>query len=150
MRVAVASVASLGLAATALLAQTANYAGYAYADCTPGRTPATRLILLQGPVPGGVPASAPRPSIDLLVYGALDEVAGKPLTVSPEPEGDATALARSCPVVGSCGAARAGTLTLTRGADGAITGAFRAQWGNALPREGTFSVEWRDNPAACG
>ena len=150
MRFVPACAASLVLAATAVYAQSANYSGYAYTDCGPADGAAVRLVLVQGVVPAGVPDRLPRPSIDVLVNGALDAVAGHPITIGPENTPGVAAVARSCPVVGRCAVADSGTLSLTRGADGALTGEFKAQWGTTPERQGKFDVEWRDHSPLCG
>ncbi len=150
MRLVSACAASLVLAAAAVaFAQTATYSGYAYPDCSPADGRAVRVVLVQGAVPAGIPDRMPRPSIDVLVNADMDTAIAHPIAIAPEAV-PANAVARSCPVVGSCAAAKSGTLSLMRGADGALTGAFKAQWGNTPEREGKFSIEWRDRTVSCG
>jgi hypothetical protein len=56
----------------------------------------------------------------------------------------------SCPIVGDCAAARSGTLTVQRAADGRITGDYNGQWSQGQPRVGKFSAVWRDSQKKCG
>ena len=125
------------------------YSGYAYADCSPSKAPAVRLVLLTGPVPATIPAKPPRPAIELIIYSPVDKAAGQTFTVARE--GETPGLALSCPVVGDCAAARTGTVTLDkRGADGALSGTFNATWGTTPARSGKFTnVAWRDAAVAC-
>src|SRR5262245_44407162 len=92
----------------------ANYMGYAYVDCSASNTPIVRVVALQGLVPEGVPKSAPRPSIELVINSSLDAAIGKQLTVAPKAAAAAgNAQVSSCPVVGDCAAADTGVLTVT-------------------------------------
>ncbi len=78
----------------------ANYGGYAFVECTAANKPAVRLVLMQGVVPKDLPASAPRPSLAVILPGNPDSVAGKEVTVSKDPAGPGQMV--SCPVVGAC------------------------------------------------
>ena len=128
----------------------ANYRGYGRNDCSTADGPAIRLTILQGIVPDGVPRTPPRPSIELVIYAPLDKVIGQPLTVASKPAAGG-AVALSCPVVGACAPADAGTLTVSgRGDNGALTGEFRAKWAIGAPRAGRFTTEWRESENTCG
>ena len=82
-------------------------------ECSASNAPAVRIVAIQGLVPEGIPKSSPRPSIELVVNGALDTVMGKPLTVVPKAQSAAgNAMALSCPVVGDCAAAETGAMTV--------------------------------------
>ena len=159
MRVAALIVAVVIFAAPAGTAQqggpqfggggAAQYNGYAFVECTASNAPAVRLVLLQGVVPATLPASAPRPSLALILPGTADSVSGKEIKLSKDPAG--TGQIVSCPVVGSCVPAETGTVTLAaRGADGAMSGEFRATWPPIPERRGKFTVGWRDSGKTCG
>ena len=127
----------------------ANYGGYAFVECTPASKPAVRLVLMQGVVPKDLPASAPRPSLAVILPGSPDSVAGKEVTVGKDPAGPGQVL--SCPVVGACVVAATGTVTLEpRGGDGTYKGQFKATWPPTPERQGKFSVAWRDSGKTCG
>lgn len=127
-----------------------NYRGYAYAECGPADSPAVKVIALQGIVPEGVPRTAPRPSIEIVIYAALDKAVGQPFTVGPK-AADAGAVVTSCPVVGDCAPAGNGTVSLTsRAQDGTLVGEFRAKWAIGAPRAGRFTVPWRESQTKCG
>src|SRR5688500_9927748 len=101
----------------------ANYGGYAFVECTAANKPAVRLVLMQGVVPPALPASAPRPSLAVILPGGPDGIAGKEVTVSKDPAGPGQMV--SCPVVGACVVAETGTVTLEpRGSDGTYKGQF--------------------------
>jgi hypothetical protein len=159
MRVAVLIVAFVFCAGPAGIAQrggpqfggggSAQYAGYAFAECTASNTPAVRLVLIQGLVPAGLPASAPRPSLALILTGAPDAIVGKEIALSKDAAGPGRIL--SCPVVGDCVPAETGAVTIEkRGEDGAFTGQFRATWPPIPQRSGQFTVGWRDSGKTCG
>jgi hypothetical protein len=159
MRVAVLIVGLVFLAAPAGIAQqsgpqfggggAAQYNGYAFVECTASNAPAVRLVLMQGLVPAALPASAPRPSLALILPGGVDGIAGKEIALSKDPAGAGRIL--SCPVVGDCVPAETGTVTLQpRGADGALSGEFRATWPPIPQRTGKFTVAWRDSGKTCG
>ena len=98
-----------------------NYVGYAFVECTAANQPAVRLVLMQGVVPPTLPASAPRPSLAVILPGSPDSVAAKEVTVSKDPAGPGQMV--SCPVVGACVPAETGTVTVEpRGADGSLQG----------------------------
>jgi hypothetical protein len=125
------------------------YNGYAHADCSPSKTPAVRLVLVTGPAPVGLPATPPRPSIQLLLYSPADQLAGKTITVDAA-AAPSVGVALSCPVVGSCSRAETGTVTIqSRGGDGTLEGSFEANWPGGQPRAGRFSVDWRDAAPNC-
>jgi hypothetical protein len=126
-----------------------QYNGYAFVECTAANKPAVRLVLLTGVVPATLPASAPRPSLALILPGTADTVSGKEIALSKDPAGAGQIV--SCPVVGSCVPAETGTVTLAaRGGDGAMSGEFRATWPPIPERRGKFTVAWRDSGKACG
>jgi len=135
-----------------------NYAGYAFADCGPGNTPAVRIVLPAGkqPIPAAVPPSPPRPAVELLIQSGLDAALGQKLTVVQEAGQQAlSVVALSCPVVGGCSRARTGTLSLQRRADdGALTGEFRIRWPDEPARAtdviGKFVASWREAAKKCG
>jgi hypothetical protein len=128
----------------------ANYRGYAYADCSSADSPAVRVVALQGLVPEGVPTTAPRPSIEILINAALDRAVGLQFPVEPKAGADGAVVA-SCPVVGNCSPAGSGTVSLTsRADDGTIVGEFRAKWAIGAPRAGRFTVAWRQAEKQCG
>jgi hypothetical protein len=127
----------------------ANYLGYAFVECSAANKPAVRLVLMQGVVPKDLPASAPRPSLAVILPGAPDSIAGKEVAVSKDPAGAGQLV--SCPVVGACVPAETGTVTLEpRGADGSYKGQFKATWPPIPERLGKFSVGWRDSGKTCG
>ena len=129
--------------------QAANYVGYAFVECTAANTPAVRLVLMQGVPPKDLPASAPRPSLALILPGGPDSIAGKDATLSKDPAGAGQIV--SCPVVGACVPAETGMATLEpRGADGTYKGQFKATWPPIPERQGKFSVTWRDSGKTCG
>ena len=88
----------------------ANYVGYAFVECTAANQPAVRLVLMQGVIPATLPASAPRPSLAVILPGSPDSVAAKEVTVSKDPAGPGQMV--SCPVVGACVPAETGTVTI--------------------------------------
>jgi hypothetical protein len=127
----------------------ANYGGYAFVECTAANKPAVRLVLMQGVVPKDLPASAPRPSLAVILPGSPDSIAGKEVKVSKDPAGDGQMV--SCPVVGACVPAETGTVTLEpRGSDGTYKGQFKATWPPIPERTGKFSIGWRDSGKTCG
>jgi hypothetical protein len=127
----------------------ANYNGYAFVECTAANTPAVRLVLLQGVVPAALPATAPRPSLALVLTGSPDSISGKEITLSKDPGGPGQVV--SCPVVGSCVPAEKGTVKLEpRGSDGSFKGQFAGTWPPIPERTGKFSVAWRDTGKTCG
>ena len=127
----------------------ANYGGYAFVECTAASKPAVRLVLMQGVVPKDLPASAPRPSLAVILPGSPDTIAGKEVTVSKDPAGPGQMV--SCPVVGACVVAETGTVTLEpRGSDGTYKGQFKATWPPIPERTGKFTVAWRDSGKTCG
>ena len=127
----------------------ANYGGYAFVECTAANKPAVRLVLMQGVVPAALPASAPRPSLAVILPGTPDSIAGKDVSVSKDPAGPGQMV--SCPVVGACVVAETGTVTLEpRGADGSYQGQFKATWPPIPERLGKFSISWRDSGKTCG
>jgi hypothetical protein len=148
MRLVLACAASLVLGGALIVAQSANYSGYAFPDCGPTDGPAARLILVQGAVPAGIPDRAPRPSIDILINTNIDGALAGPITIAAQPSGAMSATAQSCPVVGRCAAADSGTLSLKRDG-GTLTGEFNATWGTTPARQGKFTVEWRDRTTTC-
>jgi hypothetical protein len=138
------------LTAAQAVGQSTTYGGYAFADCGPTNKPAVRVVLMQGPVPEGIPATRPRPSIELLVNGSVAQAAAE-LPVNAEASKSGTGVAAlSCPVVGACTTAQAGTLKISRAADGkTVTGDFQATWPNGMPRTGRFTASWREGGKAC-
>src|SRR5688572_19261475 len=60
------------------------YDGYVYADCSAAKTSIVRIVLVQGLVPDGVPASRPTPSVEFLIEGAQDVLATPTHTVSKD------------------------------------------------------------------
>ena len=127
-----------------------NYRGYAHADCGPADGPAVRVIALQGIVPEGVPRTPPRPSIEIVIYAALDKAVGQQFNVAPKAAAGG-AVVTSCPVVGDCAPAGNGTASITsRAEDGTIVGEFRAKWAIGAPRAGRFTVAWRQADRTCG
>lgn len=127
-----------------------SYRGYAYVDCGSSSTPAVHVVALQGIVPDGVPRSAPRPSIEILINAALETAVGQQFTVEPK-AGAGGAVVASCPVVGDCAPAGNGTVSLTsRADDGTLVGEFRAKWAIGAPRAGRFTVAWRQTENKCG
>lgn len=156
MRVAVLMMAFSVFAAPAGVAQrgsggggAAQYNGYAFVECTASNTPAVRLVLLQGVVPAALPATAPRPSLALVLTGTATSIVGAEIALSKDPAGPGRIV--SCPVVGECVLAETGAATIgTRGDDGALSGEFRATWPPFPQRMGTFTVSWRDSGKSCG
>jgi hypothetical protein len=129
--------------------QSANYVGYAFVECTAANKPAVRLVLMQGVPPKDLPASAPRPSLAVILPGSPDSIAGKDAALSKDPAGAGQIV--SCPVVGACVPAETGTVTLeARGADGTYKGQFKATWPPIPERQGKFNVTWRDSGKTCG
>jgi hypothetical protein len=127
----------------------AQYSGYAFVECTASNAPAVRLVLLQGVVPATLPASAPRPSLALVLAGNTESLVGKEIALSRDAAGPGRII--SCPVVGDCVPAETGAVTLERRADdGALTGQFRATWPPIPQRTGKFTVGWRDSGKSCG
>jgi hypothetical protein len=135
-----------------------SYSGYAHMECGPSNAPSLRIVLPAGsaPVPAAVPASAPRPAIELVVPAPLDRAVGQKLTVAREAAaGGLTAIGLSCPIVGECSRAQSGSLSLQRRADdGAITGEFGILWPDEAARQtvvrGKFVAAWRETSAKCG
>lgn len=126
-----------------------NYNGYAFVECTAANAAAVRLVLLQGVVPPALPASAPRPSLAVILTGSPDSIGGKEVPLTKDPAGPGQIV--SCPVVGSCVPAEKGTVTLQpRGSDGTFKGEFKATWPPIPERQGRFSVAWRDSGKTCG
>jgi hypothetical protein len=126
--------------------QTANYRGYAHPACP---APAVRLVALMGRVPEGVPASPPRPSIEIVFPDGVDKAVGQTITVAAKPA-PGSAMVLSCPVVGDCAPADSGSVTIAKRADdGALTGEFQAAWSVGVPRKGRFTVAFRNTPAKC-
>ena len=127
----------------------ANYGGYAFVECSAANKPAVRLVLMQGVVPKDLPASAPRPSLAVILPGSPDSIAGKEVVLSKDPAGAGQIV--SCPVVGSCVPAEKGTVTIEpRGSDGSFKGQFKATWPPIPERQGKFSIGWRDSGKTCG
>jgi hypothetical protein len=127
-----------------------NYRGYAYADCGASNAAAVRVVALQGVVPDGIPRTAPRPSIEILINAALDNAVGQQFTVEAK-AGAGGAVVASCPVVGDCSPAGNGTVALvSRGDDGTLVGEFRAKWAIGAPRAGRFTVALRQGENKCG
>src|SRR5688572_1470271 len=83
-----------------------NYGGYAFIECTAANQSAVRLVLMQGVVPPALPASAPRPSLAVILPGSPDDIAGKEVALSKDPAGAGQIV--SCPVVGACVPAETG------------------------------------------
>jgi hypothetical protein len=137
---------------------TNTYSGYAHADCGPADSPTVRIMLPAGsvPVPETLPASPPRPRVEVVVSGPLERALGQEITIVPEPIGSApmTANALSCPLMGNCSRAQRGRLTLQRAADGTLTGEFRARWPDEAARQtdviGKFSAVWFASQKICG
>ena len=135
-----------------------TYRGYAHADCTDAGAPLVRIVLPAGKVqiPTTVPASPPRPAVELIVQGALDDALSKPIPVQEPPTARTLSVsALSCPVVGSCSRARTGTLSLQRHSDdGALTGEFRMRWPDEAARQtdiiGRFTAAWIAGGRTCG
>jgi hypothetical protein len=127
------------------------YDGYAYADCSAAKTPIVRIVLVQGLVPEGVPSSRPTPSIEFLIGGGPEALSTPAHTLSAEAfKTGKGAAAISCPVVGDCAPAQAGTLNIKRGADGAISGDFKATWTGVPERSGRFTgAPWRESGKKC-
>ena len=138
------------LTATQAAGQTTTYGGYAFTDCGPTNKPAVRVVLMQGPVPAGIPATRPRPSIELLVNGSVAQAVAD-LSVNAEAAKSGTGVAAlSCPVVGACTTAQAGSVKMSRAADGAtLSGEFQATWPNGMPRNGRFTASWREGGKTC-
>jgi hypothetical protein len=127
----------------------AQYSGYAFEECTASNAPALRLVLLQGLVPATLPASAPRPSLAIILAGITEGSVGKEIQISKDPASAGRML--SCPVVGDCVVAETGAVTIERrGEDGTLTGQFRATWPPIPQRTGKFTVGWRDSGKKCG
>lgn len=159
MRIAVLIVAFVFCAVPAGLAQqggptfggaaATQYRGYAFVECTASNAAAVRLVLLQGVVPATLPASAPRPSLAVILTGGVNGVVGKEIALSKDPAGPGRIV--SCPVVGECVPAETGAVTIDkRGDDGALSGEFRATWPPIPERMGKFTVGWRDSGKTCG
>jgi hypothetical protein len=124
---------------------------YAYADCSASNAPQIRIVLFTGPVPAALPASAPTPAVHLIVNSAADKLASGPITIAVDAvKGGPNAAALSCPVVGDCVPAQSGTVTVSRGPDGSITGQYSAQWPIGPPRTNRFTAPWRDSNKKCG
>jgi hypothetical protein len=138
------------LTASHAAGQSTAYGGYAFSDCGPTNQPAVRIVLVQGPVPAGIPATRPRPSIELMVNGSVPQAAAD-LQVNAEAAKSGTGVAAlSCPVVGACTTAQGGSVKISRAADGAtVSGEFQATWPNGMPRTGRFTASWREGGKTC-
>lgn len=124
---------------------------YAYADCSASNTTATRIVIVTGALPANVPTASPRPSIEIVLNNASDQIPPAAVTVSPDGvKGGPAAAVLSCPVVGNCSPANTGTVTAQRGGDGTITGSYQASWSQGQPRNGRFTAAWRDSQKKCG
>ena len=124
---------------------------FAYADCSPSKAMTTRVVLVQGPVPAAMPATPPRPSIEIIINAPADKLPSGSQTVAPDGvKAGPNAAMVSCPVVGDCAPAQSGTLTVQRGADGTVTGNYNGQWSQGQPRVGKFSAAWRESGKKCG
>jgi hypothetical protein len=124
---------------------------FAYADCGPSKASTPRVVLVQGPVPAAMPATLPRPSIEIIINAPAEKLPTGPQTIAPDGvKGGPNAAMVSCPVVGDCAPAQSGTLTVQRAADGSVTGDYRGQWSQGQPRVGKFSAGWRDSQKQCG
>ena len=124
---------------------------YAYADCSTSNTATTRIVIVTGVLPAGVPAASPRPSIEIVLNNTADQIPPAAVTVSPDGvKGGTSAAVLSCPVVGNCSPANTGTVTAQRGGDGTITGSYQASWSQGQPRNGRFNAAWRDSQKKCG
>jgi len=126
---------------------------YAYAECGASNATAVHLVIVTGPVPAAVPASTPQPSVKLVFNVAADKLSesAQSLTVSADGvKGGPNAGAFSCPVVGDCVPAQSGTISVQRGADGAIFGNYQATWTGTPERRGRFTAVWRDSQKKCG
>jgi hypothetical protein len=145
------AVAMIGAVLTALPAagQTA-YGGYAFTACGPTSQPAVRIVLIQGPVPSGIPEARPRPSIELTINAPVVQTSAEfPVNAEAAKSGSGVA-ALSCPVVGACTTAQSGNVKIARAADGAtLAGEFQATWPNGMPRSGRFTASWREGGKAC-
>ena len=141
------------LTASVALAQPAAspLSAYSYADCSATNTPQVRIVVFTGAVPAAMPASAPTPAVHLIFNGTADKIPTTPITISADAaKGGPNAAAVSCPVVGDCVPATSGTVTVTRGADGTLTGQYSAQWPIGPPRMNRFSAGWKESNKKCG
>lgn len=135
---------------------TNSYTGYAYADCDAANAPVVRVMLPAGvaPLPETMPASPPRPRVEIVVQGSLDHMLGQEITIVPEGAAGLSANALSCPLMGNCSRAQRGRLTLQRGADRGLTGEFRARWPDEAARQtdviGKFTAVWSETQKRCG
>ena len=155
--IAFVAVAGALLAAPANQAQQPTAPGpinaYAYADCSAANTSTVRIVIITGAIPAAIPVSTPQPSVVLLFNSAVEALsAQQSIGVSPgAARGGTDALALSCPVVGDCVPAQAGTITIRRRAeDGALTGTYQATWPGGQPRMGRFTAAWRESQKRCG
>lgn len=148
---AIASIPAVTGSAQGGAARTGVYDGYVYADCSAAKTPIVRIVLVQGLVPDGVPASRPTPSVEFLIEGGQEVLNTPTHQVAKDALKTGKGMAAiSCPVVGDCAPAQEGTLNIKRGADGAISGDFKATWTGVPPRSGRFSnAPWRDSGKKC-
>ena len=122
----------------------------AYADCS-GSNTTTRIVIITGALPAGIPAAPPRPSLEIVLNNPADQIPPSAVTVSPDGvKGGPSAAVLSCPVVGNCAPANTGSVTAQRGADGTITGNYQATWSQGQPRNGRFTAAWRDSQKKCG
>ena len=136
---------------------TNSYSGYAFAECGPSNSPIVRLVLPAGAaaVPATLPASPPRPRVELVVQASIDRATGQEITIAADGGGEAglTAAGLSCPLMGNCSRAQRGRLSFTREADGALRGEFRARWPDEPARAtdviGRFTAVWFDSQSPC-
>ena len=149
---AAVTVAALFTASVALAQPAASpLSAYSYADCSATNTPQVRIVLYTGLVPATLPASAPTPAVHLVFNGTADKLVTTPITIAVDAmKGGPNAAALSCPVVGDCVPATSGTVTVQRGADGALTGQYSAQWPIGPPRTNRFTAQWKESTKKCG
>lgn len=149
---AAVTVAALFTASVALAQPAASpLSAYSYADCSATNTPQVRIVLYTGVVPATLPASAPTPAVHLVFNGTADKLVTTPITIAVDAmKGGPNAAALSCPVVGDCVPATSGTVTVQRGADGALTGQYSAQWPIGPPRTNRFTAVWKESTKKCG
>ena len=149
---AAVTVAALFTASVALAQPAASpLSAYSYTDCSATNAPQVRVVLFTGTVPAALPASAPTPAVHLIFNGTADKLATTPITITADAiKGGPNAAALSCPVVGDCVPAQSGTVTVSRGADGSITGQYSAQWPIGPPRMNRFTAPWRESNKKCG
>jgi hypothetical protein len=149
MRTAVMMVGAV-LTALPAAGQPTAYNGYAFSACGPTNQPAVRLVLMQGPVPSGIPETRPRPSIEFTINAPVVQTAAEfPVNAEAVKSGAGVA-ALSCPVVGACTTAQTGNVKISRGEGGStLTGEFQATWPNGMPRSGRFNATWREGGKGC-